>query len=302
MIERLRIFLAENRRKMQEKRWLCLLIFIGFSSFAQIKGIVIDENDKPIPYVNIWVENENIGTTAEEDGTFSLVLEETKNIVFSALGFETKIILSTNLTVVVLHSKALELNEVVVERKKGTSEIVIGDFSGIKLNSGVTNTGQENVHVWAKFIKSNEKIKEHPFIKSIEFVTDSRLKNTLLRIRIFKVNNEGFPKEDEVEEDILVSIKKGKNNNIVDLTKHNIKIPEEGIIVGFEYLKLEQNKYEYSYTIKGEKGSQKGYAYEPSIKGFFPGSESLLLLNRDGSPRSTGYGNVEIALKMKLTN
>ncbi|MFN3752785.1 carboxypeptidase-like regulatory domain-containing protein [Flavobacterium sp.] len=270
--------------------------------FAQTKGIVVDEKNQPIPYVNIWVENENIGTTAEEDGTFSIPLKETKRIVFSALGYETKIVLSTNLTSITLHPKALELNEVVVERKKETSEIVIGDFSGIKLNSGVTNTGQENVHVWGKFVKSNEKIKEHPFVKSIEFVTSSKLNNVLLRIRIFNVNKEGFPTEDEVEEDILVSIKKGKNNNIVDLTKYNIRIPEEGIIVGFEYLKLEQNKYEYSYTTKGQKGSQKGYAYEPSIKGFFPGSESLLILNRDGSPRSKGYGNVEIALKIKLTN
>jgi hypothetical protein len=39
---------------------------------AQVKGIVVDENDKPIPYVNIWVENENIGTTSEEDGRFSI--------------------------------------------------------------------------------------------------------------------------------------------------------------------------------------------------------------------------------------
>jgi hypothetical protein len=25
-------------------------------------------SNKPIPYVNIWVENENIGTTSEENG------------------------------------------------------------------------------------------------------------------------------------------------------------------------------------------------------------------------------------------
>lgn len=285
------------------KPFFYLLFLVSFGISAQTKGIVKDSlSGQPIPYVNIWVENENIGTTSEENGSFSLPIKEIKNIVFSALGYETKIVSSTDISSIILCPKALELNEVVIEKRKAISKAVIGDFSDLRLNSGVTNTGQENVHVWAKFIKFNEKIKAHPFIESIEFVTRSRLKNVLLRIRIFNVDKDGFPTVDEVEEDILVPIKKGRNNNIVDLIKYNIKIPEEGIIVGFEYLKLEQNKYEYSYTTKGQKGSQKGYAYEPSIKGFFPGGETLLILNRDGSPRSSGYGNVEIALKIKLSN
>ena len=135
----------------------------------EVKGVVVDENNKPIPYVNIWVENENVGTTSEEDGTFSLSVSETKKICFSALGYEAKILLATNVKSVVLYPKALELNEVVIEKRKGTQEIVIGDFSGIKLNSGVTNTGQDNVHVWAKKIETSAIVKAHPFIKTIEF-------------------------------------------------------------------------------------------------------------------------------------
>jgi hypothetical protein len=165
----------------------------------------------------------------------------------------------------------------------------------------LSNVGQENVHVWAKFIKSNEKIKAHPFIKSIEFVTYSGLNNVLLRIRIFQVNKDGFPTDDEVEEDILVPIKKGEKNNIVDLAKYNIQVPEEGILIGFEYLKLEQNK-----SISADKNDKEtGFYYEPTIKCFFPGGETILSLNRDGSLRTSGtivYGNVEIALKIKLSN
>ena len=43
---------------LEKKRWLLFLLF-GFSLSAQVKGIVVDENNQPIPYVNIWVENEN---------------------------------------------------------------------------------------------------------------------------------------------------------------------------------------------------------------------------------------------------
>jgi hypothetical protein len=204
-----------------------------------------------------------------------------------------------------LAAKIFELNEVVIYKRKATKEAIVGDFSGIKLNTGVTNTGQENVHVWSKFIRFNEKIKEHPFIKSIEFVTRSNLKNVLLRIRIFNVDQEGIPIEDEIEDNILVPIQKGKKNNIVDLVKYNIRIPEEGILIGFEYLKLEQNKRQYSINKEGDEETHETITYEPSVLGFFPGGETLLLLNRDGTLRRgipIVYGNVEIALKIKLTN
>lgn len=285
------IFIAASKKTI-----LFSLILLGFSAFSQIKGVVTDELHKPIPYVNIWVENEYIGTTSEENGTFSLHVKTEKKIVFSALGYETKIIPSKDIKTVILYPKTLELNEVVIEKRKGTSEIIIGDFSGIKLNSGVTNVGQENAHVWGKFIASNEKIESHPFVKSIEFVTSSKLKNVLLRIRVFNVGKDSIPKEDAVEEDILVPIKKGRNNNIVNLSKYNIKIPKEGIVFGFEYLKLEQNLHRY--IVDG----QIEYSYEPSIIGFAFGGETLLLLNRNGTLRSSGFGNVEIALKIKLSN
>ena len=74
---------------MQEKRLWLLFFFMSFSISAQTKGVVIDESGKPIPYVNIWVENENIGTTSEENGEFSIADAENKILVFSAVGFET---------------------------------------------------------------------------------------------------------------------------------------------------------------------------------------------------------------------
>ena len=56
---------------MIEKTLLSLLIFINCSISAQIKGVVKDSlSRKPIPYVNIWVENESVGSTSEENGAF----------------------------------------------------------------------------------------------------------------------------------------------------------------------------------------------------------------------------------------
>ena len=75
---------------MQENRLWLLLLLMSFYVSAQTKGVVVDESGKPIPYVNIWVENENIGTTSEENGEFSINVSDNKYLIFSAIGYETQ--------------------------------------------------------------------------------------------------------------------------------------------------------------------------------------------------------------------
>ncbi len=68
-----------------------LFIFTTFTISAQIKGVVKDSlTGKAISYVNIWVQNENIGVSSEENGEFTINTTKTKNLIFSALGYEKK--------------------------------------------------------------------------------------------------------------------------------------------------------------------------------------------------------------------
>ena len=40
------------------------ILLISNLCFSQLKAVIIDnETKEKLPYVNIWVENENIGTT-----------------------------------------------------------------------------------------------------------------------------------------------------------------------------------------------------------------------------------------------
>jgi hypothetical protein len=65
---------------------ILLLFLFSISLSAQIKGVVKDSlTGNPIPYVNIWIENENIGTTSEEDGSFLIDLKNDSVLFFSAL-------------------------------------------------------------------------------------------------------------------------------------------------------------------------------------------------------------------------
>jgi hypothetical protein len=67
-----------------------ILLFFTFSVSAQIKGVVVDENNKPISYVNIWVENESIGTTSQKSGTFLIDIANEKTVVFRQLVMRQK--------------------------------------------------------------------------------------------------------------------------------------------------------------------------------------------------------------------
>jgi hypothetical protein len=69
-----------------------LVIISTQSILSQIKPIVVDSlTQEPIPYVNIWVLNENISTATNTTGHFSIqTLHRNKILVLSATGYHTK--------------------------------------------------------------------------------------------------------------------------------------------------------------------------------------------------------------------
>ena len=112
---------------MTQKRLFLALILVGFSLSAQIKGVVKDSlTGKPIPYVNIWVENENIGSTSEENGTFFInTTTNGKKLIFSTLGYEKKIIKASQVAEVYLKPTSYTLDEVVISKSIGSKTVEI---------------------------------------------------------------------------------------------------------------------------------------------------------------------------------
>lgn len=112
-----------------KKRLVWVLLLISQFTFSQIKGVVKDSlTGNPIPYVNIWVEDENSGATSQENGTFDIkTSEKSKNLIFSAIGFETKKYSVLNAGNVVLKPIVYQLDDVVIAKLKNTKLIEIGD-------------------------------------------------------------------------------------------------------------------------------------------------------------------------------
>jgi hypothetical protein len=222
--------------------FLLTILFFVFSLSAQTRGTVIDSLGMPIPYVNIWVDGENIGTTSEEDGTFTLNFSEEKVLVFSAVGFETKKVNSLDVKTVILKARVYKLEEVNVIKRKGTAEITIGKFKKKNIKSFRLST-TEPLIIGTK-IEPSAEVEKHPFIKAISFATYSDLENAKVNLRFFEVDKEGIPGNDFLQQNILVNIRKGRNSNTVVLDTINLVLPKEGIFVAVEWLIIEDNKFE----------------------------------------------------------
>lgn len=82
------------------------LLFFSLSPYAQItrkkstkperiiyRGIVVDENQEPLPFVNVYMRKGKFGTTTDDNGEFELKTRRKRGkITFSLMGYETKII------------------------------------------------------------------------------------------------------------------------------------------------------------------------------------------------------------------
>lgn len=224
---------------MKEKRFWLLFLLIGFSAVSQIKGVVVDESGKPISYVNIWVENENIGTTSEENGTFSINATENKNLIFSALGYDKKTVKASEAQKVVLNVDAVKIEEVVVANKLETKEIEIG-----KVKNETYQAFDNGPRIDAKFFPYFVKYKKTKYIKKVTVFTDSEIEDATFKIHFYSVDANGYPGDEILSKDFLVSVKKGVKKTFFDLSDLNLRMPKTGIFVGYEKLIIEKNKLE----------------------------------------------------------
>ena len=105
---------------------LCLLYFSLPQLFAQssISGYVQNENNEPVPYVNIYLKNQNTGTSTDSKGKYYLrLLPGEYDLVFSSVGYELyelNVIIGDSPLVknIWLKPSSTELNQIIVKASK----------------------------------------------------------------------------------------------------------------------------------------------------------------------------------------
>lgn len=224
---------------MKVKRLLWLAVLISVAVSAQVKGIVVDENNNPVSYVNIWVENENNSTTSEENGEFTINCLPNKNLIFSALGYGKKTVKASEADKVILKINALELSEILISKRFETKQIEIG-----KVKNESYQAFENGPRIDAKFFPYNPKYKKTNYIKQVAILTDSQLENTSFKLHFYGVNPDGSPGEELLHKDYLVSVRKGVKKSYYNVQDFNLRMPKTGVFIGFEKLIIERNKLE----------------------------------------------------------
>ncbi|MCB0533010.1 MAG: carboxypeptidase-like regulatory domain-containing protein [Lewinellaceae bacterium] len=82
----------EQRFTLKLYAGLFLLFFIPTGIWAQLSGVVYDENGEPLPYASVYVRNSTNGTVANAEGQYRLSLNPgTHYIVFQYIGYKQQI-------------------------------------------------------------------------------------------------------------------------------------------------------------------------------------------------------------------
>ena len=105
---------------------------------------------------------------------------------------------------------------------------------------------------------------ETPFIKKIVFYSNSDMKGAKIKLRIFGIND-SIPSDDLINEDIIVTVKGGMKKNTIDVSSYNIEFPKNGIVIGLEWLIIEENKYFFTYKDPKTKQKVSLENYAPSL-------------------------------------
>jgi hypothetical protein len=248
-------------------RKLLLITFALISnySFSQLRSVVIDKETKEaIPYVNIWIEDENIGTTSNQQGEFEINIDSSATIVFSAIGFETRRIQSDSITKEVeLKTSTTNLTEVVVTASKKNLKLTIGSFQRSKINYyfGVGT----KPWITARYFPYDETYSKTPFLVSLKMLTNSDIREAKFNVRLYDVNDRGEPGNYIYDKNIIGIARKGKKVTEIDLSDLSIKFPKNGFFIAIEWFIIDENRYEYEYTMQGSKKKMKGVSYEPSV-------------------------------------
>jgi len=109
-----------------------IIVFPATDLSAQsISGYVQNENNEPIPYVNIFIQELGSGTASDEKGFYFLTLDPGEyKVIYSALGYTSKtirVVVDTESTRkdIWLNASGIELEQVFVKASKRDSAYAI---------------------------------------------------------------------------------------------------------------------------------------------------------------------------------
>ncbi|NPA38157.1 MAG: carboxypeptidase-like regulatory domain-containing protein [Chlorobi bacterium] len=222
---------------------LFLFIFYSFPSvFSQtteVKGRVIDKRTKePLPFVNVYFENRNIGTITDNNGYYMLKTNEASGqISASFMGYYTQThkveIGKSQVINFLLEAENISLNEVIVQskkkryRNKGNPAVEL--MRKVIANKKINRKENFNYYEYTKYEKLefdingiNDKVKKKKILKKINFIFDYADTSTLdgkVYLPVFlkeKLSKVYYRKEPKAQKEYILGNKTIKFHEFLD--------------------------------------------------------------------------------------
>jgi len=292
-------------------RYIYLIAFLPATLSGQIIGRVADEKNRmPIPFVNIWVQDENSGTTSDKKGFYEFENDLIgKNLVISSIGYERKIVtIDTNYLEIYLSPVTYSIPEINIQPKKNL-EIRIGKYRKTQVNKYTSPMGPQ---IFARYFEFKEEYSLTPFISSIKLESFSSTE-AIFNLRLLSVDSSGFPGNDILAENHLIKVSEGRRSNqIKNLAYKHLVFPEEGMFVAVEFLIIKENEFRYKFKDKETKEVTELTSFMPFLGVIKTDSEKESWVYRWGkwykdlgkSTEEMGDDNVGhfLAVEITLTN
>lgn len=219
-------------------------LFVAMGLSAQVyTGIVSDSTThEPLPFVSIGIPGKAVGTVAQLDGSYSLVISEAYNndsIRFSIIGYEPKNILvsefkamtKTNYVAIQLSPREEEIASVLIRPREMKSKVLGNTFDSPAVIAGFTSDDLGSEIGTVMKVKDNKAY----YLKSCG-VNFARVDydSIIFRINIYALEN-GLPGTLKHQLPIYVTVYRDQKNAEIDLRPYAIEISDD-FVLGLEWV------------------------------------------------------------------
>lgn len=243
-----------------KKASLLYILFFGFLMNAQtISGTILSkEENQPIPYAKIGIDNQNTGTIADENGNFKIDLtniDKKKNLQIEVGGFEKFTIsvdqsLKENNHKIFLTEKVKDIEEIKINPEKFVIENwgVNSKTKRRRFGHIASKDGTDQSREIAVLFKTDKKIKIEKI--KINIVTFKADRPVFVRFNIYDKNLNSILEEDlydEITRDKII-----KNSYSFDVSENQIWLNDD-FYVGIQLLNYFEGSLYMSGALNGNK-------------------------------------------------
>jgi hypothetical protein len=224
-------------------RLILLLLSILLIKPISAQQITVVESDNYSPLSNVTVTSRDFKIVTNEKGQFNSKIFLNQRITIKHLNFKDKTITLNKFTDTIKRLRdTIKLSEVIIEGEPSNKSSLLGYY---KTKSSYPlfyqYKGKKNAII-ATLIESNSR---NSYIEKIMISKRKEDKNTFFKVYLFEVGENNLPGDTIFSK--VIHQKNLKKKDIIDISDEQIKMPQNGIFVGFQWLENNRNYEEYLF-------------------------------------------------------